>query len=96
MLSESVFKYDIRFGPTTLDPSGGSLQNWSIIPRLHQINASTLLIRGSEEYVQEAAMQPFFDLIPKIKWVTFENAAHFSHVEQRETFFSQVKSFLEK
>ena len=40
-------------------------------------------------------MQPFFDRIPKIKWITYENAAHFSHIEQREKFFSQVKSFLE-
>jgi L-proline amide hydrolase len=45
--------------------------------------------------VQEAAMQPFFDRIPKIKWVTFQNAAHFAHIEQKEEFFSQVKRFLE-
>jgi pimeloyl-ACP methyl ester carboxylesterase len=91
---EQNSKYNIRFGPSTLDPSG-SLENWTIIPRLHQINAKTLLIRGSEEYVQEAAMQPFFDRIPKVKWVTFQDAAHFSHIEQKEKFYSQVKYFLE-
>lgn len=52
------------------------------------------MIRGSEEYIQESAMQPFFDCISKIKWITFDNAAHFSHIEQRDKFFRQVKHFL--
>ncbi|KAF2651559.1 proline-specific peptidase [Lophiostoma macrostomum CBS 122681] len=81
------------FGPTTFLPTG-SLQTWSSIPCLHQIKAATLLIRGSEEYIQESVMQPFFDYIPKIKWITYENAARFSHIEQREKFFGQVKHFL--
>lgn len=40
------------------------------------------------------AQQPFFEHIEKVKWITLDNAAHFSHVDQRESYMKQVGGFL--
>ncbi|KAK4504878.1 hypothetical protein PRZ48_002841 [Zasmidium cellare] len=85
--------HKIVWGPHFLVPSG-LIRSWTSIPFLHQIQVPTLMTRGSVEYIPDSAMQPFFDLIPKIKWITFENAAHFSHIEQREKFLTEVRHFL--
>lgn len=39
-------------------------------------------------------MQPFFDRIQNTKWVTLDNAAHFSHVDQREKYMKLLGVFL--
>lgn len=40
-------------------------------------------------------MQPFFDYIGKVKWITLDNAAHFSHVDQRESYMKHLGAFLQ-
>ncbi|KAL9114131.1 MAG: hypothetical protein Q9227_001903 [Pyrenula ochraceoflavens] len=54
----------------------------------------TLLINGSEDEAQDEAMQPFFELIPKVKWVELDNAAHFSHVDQKAKYLKHLTSFI--
>lgn len=39
-------------------------------------------------------MQPFFDHIGQVKWITLDNAAHFSHVDQRESYMKHLGGFL--
>ncbi|KAI1318924.1 hypothetical protein F5Y16DRAFT_391471 [Xylariaceae sp. FL0255] len=36
-------------------------------------------------------MQPFFDHIPKVKWITIDCAAHFAHVDQREKYIKHLE-----
>lgn len=64
------------------------------MPRLGNIKATTLLINGAQDEAQDVAMQPFFEHIKKVKWVTLENAAHFSHVDQRDKYMKYLVSFL--
>jgi pimeloyl-ACP methyl ester carboxylesterase len=70
------------------------LRDWTIVPQLHKITVPTLLINGSDDEAQDVAMQPFFDMIRHVKWVTLDNAAHFSHVDQREKHMHHVGAFL--
>lgn len=72
----------------------GSLRDWTVVPQLHKITAPTLLINGSDDEAQDVAMQPFFDLIGRVKWVTLDNSAHFSHVDKREKYMQHVGAFL--
>lgn len=83
-----------RYGPSELSITG-SLRNWTIIPDLHKIKVPTLLINGSEDEAQDVAMQPFFDKIEKVKWITLDNAAHFSHVDQRANHMKHLQTFLD-
>ncbi|KAI1376211.1 proline-specific peptidase [Hypoxylon crocopeplum] len=85
--------YGTMYGPSELYISG-SLRDWTSIPRLSKIKAPTLLINGAQDEAQDVAMQPFFDHIEKVKWVTLENAAHFSHVDQRERYIKLLEAFL--
>jgi L-proline amide hydrolase len=39
-------------------------------------------------------MQPFFDGIDKVKWVTFAESSHFPHMEEPEEFLKVVGGFL--
>lgn len=51
-------------------------------------------MNGTEDEAQDVAMQPFFDQIEKVKWVTLDNAAHFSHVDQRKKTMKHLEAFL--
>lgn len=82
-----------RYGPSELYISG-SLREWTCIPILGNISAPTLLINGTEDEAQDVAMQPFFDHIRNVQWVTLDKAAHFSHVDQREKYIKHLKAFL--
>ena len=73
----------------------GSLRSWSIIDKLHMIDVNTLVLNADHDEAQDVCVVPFFKNIPKVKWVTFENASHFSHVEKRKRFMEIVRGFLE-
>ncbi|OTA89502.1 hypothetical protein M434DRAFT_34274 [Hypoxylon sp. CO27-5] len=85
--------YSTMYGPSELSITG-SLRNWSCIPILNKIKVPTLLLNGREDEAQDVAMYPFFEHIEKVKWITLENAAHFSHVDQREKYMQHVTAFL--
>lgn len=86
--------YGTMYGPSVLH-STGSLRNWSCIPTLTKIQVPTLLMNGVQDEAQDVAMQPFFDHLPgKVKWITLDNAAHFSHVDQRKVYMRHLGAFL--
>lgn len=82
-----------RYGPSELYVSG-SLRNWTCISKLSKIKVPTLLINGAQDEAQDVAIQPFFDHITQVKWITLDNAAHFSHVDQRESYMKHLGAFL--
>ncbi|KAI1764732.1 proline-specific peptidase [Hypoxylon sp. FL1150] len=53
----------------------------------------TLVIDGAEDTPSEA-VQPYFDLIEKAKWITLDNAAHMAHVDQRAKYIKHLRYFL--
>ncbi|KAK3317481.1 Alpha/Beta hydrolase protein [Cercophora scortea] len=85
--------YQTMYGPSELTPLG-SLRNWTAIPLLSKIKAPTLLINGAQDEAQDVAIQPFFELIERVKWITLDNAAHFSHVDQRKRHMQHLENFL--
>jgi proline-specific peptidase len=82
-----------RYGPSELCITG-SLRNWTAVPLLKKIKVPTLLLNGSEDEAQDEAMQPFFTHISKVKWITLDGAAHFSHVDKREKYIKHLRDFL--
>ncbi|KAI1879446.1 hypothetical protein JX265_002400 [Neoarthrinium moseri] len=85
--------YSTMYGPSELYISG-SLRDWTCVPRLNSIQVPTLLINGTEDEAQDPAMQPFFDHIEKVRWITLDNAAHFAHVDQRTKYIGHLEAFL--
>lgn len=72
----------------------GSIKDWNGWQGAHGIQAETLRLNGRYDEVQEIAMFPWFDAIPKVKWATIEGASHMAHLENKERFFGLCGSFL--
>lgn len=73
----------------------GSLKPWTVIDRLPQITAPTLLISGRYDEATPVSVQPFFDLIPDVRWRIFAGSSHMPHVEETERFLDVVEAFLD-
>jgi len=72
----------------------GTLKHWSIVDRLHLVQAPTLLISGKYDEATPACVQPYSDRIKNVRWVKFENSSHMPHVEETERYLKVVGDFL--
>ncbi|KAJ9637737.1 hypothetical protein H2201_004172 [Coniosporium apollinis] len=72
----------------------GSLKEWSILQDLPKIDVPTLLINGRYDEATDEVVEPYFQKIKKVKWVTFEQSSHMPHVEERSRFMEVVSHFL--
>lgn len=86
--------YGTMYGPSEITITG-SLRDWTVVDKLHNIKVPTLLINGTEDEAQDVAMRPFFERIDKVKWITMERASHFSHVDRREDYMQHLLDFLQ-
>ncbi|MEI8633175.1 hypothetical protein P4S72_16350 [Vibrio sp. PP-XX7] len=59
--------YDAMNGPTEFHVIG-SMKDWTIISRLHQITVPTLLISGHFDEATRETVQPYMDRIPTVEW----------------------------
>ncbi|KAG1876598.1 Alpha/Beta hydrolase protein [Suillus subalutaceus] len=76
------------------DPSVCLTMTWSMVDRLHNIQATTLLINGRYDEAQDIVVEPFFQRIPKVRWVQFADSAHVPQLEETERFMQVVWAFL--
>ena len=72
----------------------GTLRYWTIIDRLDQIIAPTLVVAGEFDEATPATWAPFVDHIPSVSSHVFPGASHCSHLEQPEAFRAVIASFL--
>jgi pimeloyl-ACP methyl ester carboxylesterase len=73
------------------------MRNWTVISRLPNITAPTLVYNGEFDTSQDIANEPFFEHIPRVRWLTVSNASHMIHLESdvlREKVMTLVGEFL--
>lgn len=70
------------------------MKDWSIIDRLHKVRVPTFVVNGRADQAQDSVVAPFFQHIPRVKWVTFEKASHMAYWEDREHYMKLVEEFL--
>ncbi|OTB14040.1 hypothetical protein K445DRAFT_335725 [Daldinia sp. EC12] len=95
-LSEDTTVYRTMNGPSPLTVDG-SLSTWTVIPRLPQITAPTLVYNGEYDTSHDIVQVPFFELIPRVRWITFSGGGHMCHLEGdgwREKVLKVVGEFL--
>ncbi|KAI0473569.1 proline-specific peptidase [Xylariaceae sp. FL0804] len=83
-------------GPSPLI-ADGSMNEWTVIPRLSQITAPTLVYNGEYDTSHDIAQIPFFELIPRVRWVSIAGGGHMCHLEgegRRERVLRLVGEFL--
>ena len=86
--------YEATNGPSEFHVIG-TMREWSIVGRLHDIAVPTLLVSGRHDEATPACVQPFFDEIPDVRWTIFEQSSHLPHVEEPELCLSVVRDFLD-
>ena len=72
----------------------GSLKTWTVVDRLPQIEVPTLVLNGRYDEAQDVCVAPFFEKIPRVRWVTLEKSSHMAFVEERERYMQIVGDFL--
>jgi L-proline amide hydrolase len=92
-LAEDPTVYHVMNGPNEFFCIG-TLRDWSVVDRVHNIVAPTLLCSGRFDEATPATVQPFFDGIPDVRWEIFEESSHMPFVEEPERYLSVVESFL--
>lgn len=70
------------------------LNGWTIVDRLGQIDAPTLVINGRKDIAQDFVVAPFLQKVPKVQSTTFENSSHTPFLEERELCMKRVAEFL--
>ncbi|GJJ14121.1 hypothetical protein Clacol_008378 [Clathrus columnatus] len=75
--------------------TNGTLRGWSSINELDKINIPTLIMNGRYDTAQDKVMKPFFDRIPRVRWIQFSESSHTAHLEiERERVMEVVIEFL--
>lgn len=92
-LHEDSTVYRAMAGTTEFDLSG-SLRDWSIVPRLSQVEVPVLLVSGRYDEVTPRAVEELHRGLPGAEWVLFEESSHMPHVEEPERFQAVVTEFL--
>ncbi|KAI1737057.1 Alpha/Beta hydrolase protein [Xylaria scruposa] len=72
----------------------GSFKDWEGWKEGHKIEAETLLLNGRYDEATDQCIKPWFNHIPKVKWVTLENSSHMAHFEERDRYIQLVGEFL--
>jgi L-proline amide hydrolase len=72
----------------------GSLKDWDITERLHEISVPTLLVSGRHDEATPYIVEQIHERIPGSRWELFEESSHMPHVEEAEAFLETVEAFL--
>ncbi|KAI3318416.1 proline-specific peptidase [Xylariaceae sp. AK1471] len=83
-------------GRSALTP-GGPNSKWTVISRLPNIAVPTLVYNGDHDTSHDIAQVPFFEIIPRVRWIIFPDCGHMSHLEGRglrERVLTVVGEFL--
>ena len=87
--------YATMWGPSEFAPTG-SLVNWSIVERLSQIVAPTLVVSGRHDEATPLVQKEFMDNISHAEQIILENSSHMPFIEEPELYIQRVNAFLEK
>ena len=72
----------------------GTLREWSIVDRLPDITAPTLVVAGEFDEATPATWAPFVDRIPDVRSHVFADASHCTHLEKPTEFRAVIADFL--
>ena len=72
----------------------GSLKEWDISDRLHEIRTPTLLVSGRYDEATPLIVGDVHERIPGAEWTIFESSSHLPHIEEPDAFLDRVDRFL--
>ncbi|KZT22310.1 proline-specific peptidase [Neolentinus lepideus HHB14362 ss-1] len=92
-MNEDHTVYHVMNGPSEFCITG-TIKTWSIIDQLDGLAYTTLLINGVEDEATDTVVKPFFERMPRVKWIQFAQSTHQPFWEERKRYMDIVGSFL--
>jgi proline-specific peptidase len=92
-LTSDGFVYNYMNGPSEFHCIG-TLKDWDITGRLHEIRTPTLLLSGRYDEATPTIVGAIHERIPGSRWKIFEESSHTPHLEEPEAFESAVLAFV--
>ncbi|GLW58799.1 proline iminopeptidase-family hydrolase [Kitasatospora phosalacinea] len=93
-MSEDTTVYSVMNGPSEFHVTG-TLKDWSVEDCLPDVDVPTLLVSGRYDEATPVTVQPYFDLVPDVRWEVFEESSHVPNLEEPERFRAVLVEFLE-
>jgi proline iminopeptidase len=85
--------YQTMWGPSETQVSG-SLNNWSSLDRLPEINLPTLFISGKYDEATPKQIETGHKLVPGSEWILLPESSHICNLEEPEAYLTAVADFL--
>jgi L-proline amide hydrolase len=92
-MAEDSTVYHTMNGPSEFHCIG-TLKEWDVTDRLHEIDVPTLLVSGRYDEATPKVVQQIEERIPNSRWVLLEESSHTPHLEEPEAFRAAVEGFL--
>ncbi len=92
-LSTDGYVYNLMNGPSEFHCIG-TIKEWDITARLHEIRTPTLLLSGRYDEATPAIVEGIHRRIPGSEWILFEESSHTPHLEEPAAFNAAVRGFL--
>jgi len=92
-LSTDAYVYNLMNGPSEFHCIG-TLKDWDITDRLHEITIPTLLLSGRFDEATPAIVGAIHERIAGSEWIVFEQSSHTPHLEEPAAFNAAVRAFL--
>lgn len=86
--------YQHMWGPTEFRATG-TLLDFDVTPRLHEIDVPTLFVTGELDEARPETVAGFQALVPGARFEVIEGAAHFTIGKQPERYMQMLEAFLE-
>jgi proline-specific peptidase len=94
-IAEHGVVYHTMNGPSEFHVTG-NLRHWSVVDRLPEIGAPTLVVTGEHDEATPAINKTVKDGIPGAESVIYPNASHMAHVEDTEGYVGLLDDFLSR
>jgi L-proline amide hydrolase len=92
-LASDGYVYNLMNGPSEFHCIG-TLKEWDITGRLHEIRTPTLLLSGRFDEATPTIVGEIHDRIAGSEWIVFENSSHTPHLEEPTAFNAAVRGFM--
>jgi hypothetical protein len=92
-LEEDPTVYHTMNGPSEFHVIG-TLRDWNLTPRLHEIRVPVLVISGEHDEAAPTVVRPLVAGLPDATWELLDGASHSTHLERRDRFLELVSIFL--
>lgn len=85
--------YNTMWGPSETHATG-TLKDWSVLNRLHNITTPTLFLSGKYDEATPKQTELSHKNLPGSKWTMFEHSSHTANLEEPDTYLETVEKFL--